>query len=1053
MKKTFLILLVVLLVVLCLCAAGCGLFGKPDNPPKPDGGKTYELSKLQVGLDNSHYIYDGSAHTPAVSLFDGNVKVAEVGKDKPHDELAVAYADNVEVGTAKVTVTAKSGSKKFSGRIESSFEIRPNQTKVLVGDFATLKQRLDGGKFAVLELSAELEIPAGERIEISSRTALSLGVFDLVNNGEVVNKGSFVVGGSFGNAGHLINHGKFVNAESATFTFDSYGGIIHDGQFENYGQFERGKNNFYDSYVYADTEINVNFPDYVRVYNRKPLSDESVTLQSESMPYTGNVIVPSLTRGEVGKDYEITCGDSVNAGSYTATFTATKYSKYYTGQAALPYAITPIAYKTAIESAFLKAVQSPNYNVITYDPEYHNTKPKFSLLEGVTLNITDCNPTIENIASGVTINFNDFCTLTVKSIGENATLNFGRYCDIAAPAGQAITLGSNAKLKVKDGNSDTKRNRLVALSNVTGEGSIGVGMMGELFFGINVTSVGVPIENAGIVYSNFELNNVTNVQYGTLVGAEVVRRQLTAADVTVTNPEYTGENVKVTYVFDNRDDGNSALYYKYDGVADETRKILPKEVGDYQAELRFSNTDKNYFGIFEFDFKVAKGAYSASDSSKLTQAIESGNYDRYVITGNWWNSKTLELPAGETFTARATLTNNGAITVNGTLIIEKGINSKDKSITVKSGGKIVFNGNFFNSIGAELTIENGATVENNGKVYLSDRDVPNLTGDSVLRKDIRDATFTIVENAVYNERRIPTFTLHYGDALVDESVYTAYGTNCDKRTTGDDATLTITVNTEDENYFGVANHSFAVLGGSVTVYNGEALVAALNDDASETLCNYETITLASDTQIRSNTDGTQVKCHVKQGTTFVVKSALSFYSGESSSIEVTRFDMKNDGVIEVHGSGRIEHANVWQQNGTGTFKLFVNSASDFSRNSDTAYYDEIILENDVTFGSGYINVFIYASNNGTKLNLNNHTVTGTFSSSTGESRTTLNIYTLGNEVTVSGGTIKINLNIAVSGTSGETQPAGNIVFNNIRLRKEPQIASGITVEGNYLLSA
>ena len=62
--------------------------------------------------------------------------------------------------------------------------------------------------------------------------------------------------------------------------------------------------------------------------------------------------------------------------------------------------------------------------------------------------------------------------------------------------------------------------------------------------------------------------------------------------------------------------------------------------------------------------------------------------------------------------------------------------------------------------------------------------------------------------------------------LVDESVYTAYGTNCDKRTTGDDATLTITVNTEDENYFGVANHSFAVLGGSVTVYNGEALVAA-----------------------------------------------------------------------------------------------------------------------------------------------------------------------------------------------------------------------------------
>ena len=51
MKKSYLIAIIALFAVLCLCLAGCDLFGKPGNPDNPDA--VYDLSKLQVGLDNA----------------------------------------------------------------------------------------------------------------------------------------------------------------------------------------------------------------------------------------------------------------------------------------------------------------------------------------------------------------------------------------------------------------------------------------------------------------------------------------------------------------------------------------------------------------------------------------------------------------------------------------------------------------------------------------------------------------------------------------------------------------------------------------------------------------------------------------------------------------------------------------------------------------------------------------------------------------------------------------------------------------------------------------
>ena len=60
--------------------------------------------------------YTGEAITPAVVVTDGKVTLEE-GKD-----YEVAYADNVNAGTAKVTVTGKGN---YAGTIETKFTIIP----------------------------------------------------------------------------------------------------------------------------------------------------------------------------------------------------------------------------------------------------------------------------------------------------------------------------------------------------------------------------------------------------------------------------------------------------------------------------------------------------------------------------------------------------------------------------------------------------------------------------------------------------------------------------------------------------------------------------------------------------------------------------------------------------------------------------------------------------------------------------------------------------------------------------------------------------------------
>lgn len=84
----------------------------PPQTEQPAGKKT--ISDSHVAISQTSYVYDGTAKTPAVTVKDGNTILKE-GTD-----YTVTYENNINAGTAKVTVTGKGD---YKGAVTKTFAI------------------------------------------------------------------------------------------------------------------------------------------------------------------------------------------------------------------------------------------------------------------------------------------------------------------------------------------------------------------------------------------------------------------------------------------------------------------------------------------------------------------------------------------------------------------------------------------------------------------------------------------------------------------------------------------------------------------------------------------------------------------------------------------------------------------------------------------------------------------------------------------------------------------------------------------------------------------
>ena len=87
--------------------------------------RTLDDTFVWVTLPTAGYVYDGTAKTPGASIGDGTSAPITV------DDFTVAYADNVNAGTATATFT---GRGNFTGSFEETFEIAKRQITLTSGD-------------------------------------------------------------------------------------------------------------------------------------------------------------------------------------------------------------------------------------------------------------------------------------------------------------------------------------------------------------------------------------------------------------------------------------------------------------------------------------------------------------------------------------------------------------------------------------------------------------------------------------------------------------------------------------------------------------------------------------------------------------------------------------------------------------------------------------------------------------------------------------------------------------------------------------------------------
>ena len=123
-KRTKKVLSVFVLMITLVCSmnllVGCKKKNNNSGGGSPAGetpAQVITLTAQMISLEYSTVEFSGSEKTPTVTVKNGETTIAST-------EYTSTYKDNVAIGTATVTVTAKEGSTVLKGSAEKTFEIK-----------------------------------------------------------------------------------------------------------------------------------------------------------------------------------------------------------------------------------------------------------------------------------------------------------------------------------------------------------------------------------------------------------------------------------------------------------------------------------------------------------------------------------------------------------------------------------------------------------------------------------------------------------------------------------------------------------------------------------------------------------------------------------------------------------------------------------------------------------------------------------------------------------------------------------------------------------------
>lgn len=385
-KRVLIVALVALVALVLLSAAACVT---DDEKGKVEPAQKTQLTADMITVGGT-YSYTGEPVCPDQN---GTISVVADGSHVDASQFTYSYSDNVNAGTASVTVTAKESCTKVTGSATAHFEIAP-ATKTST-DISALQSLLDDPNYGMIYYGGDDELAANSVLAVPEGKTLQLND-GLIVNGKLTVNGTLIVynNGKLFGSGSLTNNGTLELRRGARL-FAPSGTISGDGDVVNEGT------------VYVNSATNIDGS----VVVRRDLSDAEIVLQYPKLKYDkdipeytpGRITIshPDITGTADGSGYFPAYSDNDGVGTATVTLSAPIDDERFFGTASATYLIVPgDVTVTSVEDA-LDALADANYDVVRLIGQQRYAAD-ITVPQGKTLTIAsslDCTGKLTNLGT------------------------------------------------------------------------------------------------------------------------------------------------------------------------------------------------------------------------------------------------------------------------------------------------------------------------------------------------------------------------------------------------------------------------------------------------------------------------------------------------------------------------------------------------------------------------------------------------------------------------------------------------------------------------------
>ena len=379
--------MIVALVALVLLSAAACVTDDEKGKIEPEQKTQLTADMITVG---GTYSYTGEPVCPDQN---GTISVVAYGSRVDASQFTYSYSDNINAGTASVTVTAKESCTKVTGSATAHFEIAP-ATKTS-SDGSALQSLLDNPNYGMIYYDGNDALAANSALVVPKGKTLQLNN-GLTVNGKLTVDGTLIVynNGKLFGSGSLTNNGTLELRRGARL-FAPSGTISGDGDVVNEGTV----------YVNSATNIDGN------VVVRRDLSDAEISLQYPELKYDkdiaeytpGRITIshPDISGTADGGGYSPVYSDNDGVGTATVTLSAPIDDERFFGTASATYRIVPgDVTVTSVEDA-LDALADANYGAVRLIGQQRYAAD-ITVPQGKTLTIAsslDCTGKLTNLGT------------------------------------------------------------------------------------------------------------------------------------------------------------------------------------------------------------------------------------------------------------------------------------------------------------------------------------------------------------------------------------------------------------------------------------------------------------------------------------------------------------------------------------------------------------------------------------------------------------------------------------------------------------------------------